>query len=389
MNLNILAEVNLLSYGLYIHIPFCIRKCNYCDFVSFPGGEAQIEQYLQALQEEMALVSAQMAPEEKRLATIFVGGGTPTCLNPYQLGNIMASIREYFSWPTDIEVTVEANPGTLTPEKLEQLRRQGVNRLSIGVQAFQDDLLTRLGRIHRKEDVIKGVAMAKSAGFANLNLDLIYSIPGQTIAQWRESLERVVDLGIEHIAAYSLKIEEGTPFHAALIKGNLTPCEEELELEMYLYTIDFLKSQGFCHYEISNFALLGKESRHNMIYWQNQSYIGLGPGAHSCWRNQRTANPNTMEEYLDSLSAGELPARVEEIITQEIAMAETMFLGLRLIEGIDLDAFEGRFGVRAENVFRRSIEELTVKGLVALTGKGLFLTPKGLPLANQVFQAFV
>ncbi|MDA8233724.1 MAG: radical SAM family heme chaperone HemW [Clostridia bacterium] len=378
-----------MSNGLYIHIPFCIRKCHYCDFISFPAGAAQIGQYLHALQGEMALVSAHMTPEEKNLTSIFLGGGTPTCLNSCQLGNIMANIREYFTWPAGIEVTVEANPGTLTLDKLKQLRQQGVNRLSIGIQAFQDDLLAKLGRIHRKEDISKGVTMAREAGFANLNLDLIYGIPGQTMDQWQDSLARAVDLGLEHLAAYSLKIEEGTPYHEAYKKGNLTPCEEELELEMYLYTIEFLKSQGFHHYEISNFALPGKESRHNLIYWLNHTYLGLGPGAHSSWRNRRTANPGTLEEYVTNISTGVFPAQVEEIITPEIAMAETMFLGLRLTEGVDLEAFVQRFGVRAEDVYGEAINNFVDKGLLTLKEGRLHLTRQGLPLANLVFQAFV
>jgi len=381
-----------MAVGLYIHVPFCLRKCNYCDFISFPVEEKAVEQYVQSLRGEMALLSKLLNPEEQTLETIFLGGGTPTCLNTPQLGNILAAIREYFSWSQDgipIEVTVEANPGTLSLDKLEKLRRSGTNRLSLGVQAFQDKLLTRLGRIHREEDIGKAVRMAREVDFANLNLDLIYGIPGQTMEQWRESLQRAVYLGTEHIAAYSLKIEKGTPFHQALVKGELSPCDEELELEMYLFAIDFLKSQGFHHYEISNFAVPGKESRHNLIYWENRSYIGLGPGAHSSWRNRRTVNPGSIGEYAEAITSGVLPAREDEVITKEIAMSETMFLGLRLIDGVDLDAFARRFGVRAEDIYRDAITGLVMKGLVEVDQNRLRLTPQGLPLANQVFQAFV
>jgi len=378
-----------MTLGLYIHVPFCVKKCLYCDFVSYPYSETAAGAYLDALFKEIELYDHILKDREKKLTSIFIGGGTPTCLPAGRLASLLAKVQEVFCLLPGCEITVEANPGTVDRQSLLRLRECGVNRLSLGIQAFQERLLNTLGRVHTAVEASEAAFAARDAGFDNLNLDFIFGIPGQTIEDWLETLSWVVSLEPEHISVYGLQLEGGTPLEQAVTCGKLQMCSEELELSMYQSAIHYLTGMGYIHYEISNFARPGRESVHNLGYWLNRPYLGLGPAAHSYLWGERFANESTIENYAGCLSRGELPVTARETGTVQMEMAETMFLGLRLIEGINLEAFYRRFGRRAEDVYREKIGFLEDAGLVEVAGGYLRLTPRGLPVANEVFKEFV
>ncbi|MDD3653931.1 MAG: radical SAM family heme chaperone HemW [Desulfotomaculaceae bacterium] len=375
--------------GLYIHVPFCLKKCQYCDFISYPYSKAAADTYLNALFSEIELYSRGLPGWDKALASIFFGGGTPTCLPSKILTSILDRLFKVFSLLPGCEVTVEANPGTVDRQALTELRKGGVNRLSLGVQAFQGHLLGILGRIHTAAEVIETVRAARMAGFENLNLDFIFGIPGQTMEDWLETLSLAANLEPEHISVYALQLEEDTPLLQLVLQGEVQRCSEELELSLYQTAIQYLSEHGYVHYEISNFSRPGRESAHNLGYWLNRYYLGLGPGAHSYLQCGRYANDSTLDGYAVRLARGELPVSAKEVATVASEMSETMFLGLRLTSGVDLEAFYRRFGRRAEDVYRLEIMRLLKKGLVEFAGGCLRLTSVGLPLANEVFIEFV
>lgn len=381
------ASVNAL--GLYVHVPFCLKKCLYCDFTSYPYSEAAAGVYLDALFKEIEMYSRELPDREKELVSIFIGGGTPTCLPSGSLTAILDRLSRAFSLLPGCEITVEVNPGTVDRQSLAELKAGGVNRLSLGVQAFQDHLLSMLGRIHTAVEAVETTRAARMVGFENLNLDFIFGIPGQTIRDWQETLSQAVSLEPEHIAVYGLQLEAGTPLEHLVSRGEIQPCSEELELSLYQTAIRYLSGQGYVHYEISNFTCPGRKSVHNLGYWLNRPYLGLGPAAHSYLRGGRYANDSTLEGYAGRLARGELPVYTREAGTVRTEMAETMFLGLRLISGVDLMAFYRRFGRRAEDVYRLEITRLLKSGLVKIAGGHLYLTAAGLPLANEVFIEFV
>lgn len=378
-----------MALGLYIHVPFCVRKCLYCDFVSYLYTEEAAGIYLEALGKEIEMYGGALAEREKTLSSIFIGGGTPTCLPAEKLVAVLEKVRRHFHWLPACEVTVEANPGTVDRHYLTQLRDGGVNRLSLGVQAFQDSILTVLGRIHTAAAAAGAVHAAREAGFTNLNLDLIFGIPGQTAKDWLASLRQAVDLAPAHVAVYGLQLESGTPLEQAVSCGRLKPCAEELELDMYQSAIDYLTGHGYVHYEIANFARPGRESVHNLNYWLNRPYLGFGPAAHAYLRGERLANEPSIEAYAGCLARGAWPVAFREAGTERTEMAETMFLGLRLLQGVALDTFHQRFGRRAEDIYRAEIAFLREAGLVEVANGYLRLTEKGLPVGNEVFKEFV
>jgi len=378
-----------MTIALYIHVPFCVRKCLYCDFVSRPFSPGAAEAYLDGLFKESRLYGSSLPDEEKEISSLYVGGGTPTCLPAAFLKRLLENVRSIFHFLPGAEVTVEANPGTIEPGKLDVLRETGANRLSLGIQSFRDDLLGALGRVHSAGEALEAVRLAREAGFTNLNLDFIFGIPGQSLDHWRETLDIAVCLAPVHIALYGLQLEEGTPLEHAVSRGELKACPEELELTMYQLAIEFLKTHGYSHYEISNFTRPGRESVHNSNYWLNRPFLGLGPAAHSYLGGRRFANHPSLEKYCEKLFRGEYPLETAETILPETEMSETMFLGLRLLKGVDLGRFQRRFGRRAEDVYREQIARLAEAGLVEVALGYLRLTEKGLPLANRVFRAFV
>ena len=381
-----------MSRGLYVHIPFCIRKCYYCDFNSFRLRGPERDHFLDLLEQEADRWAARLeaAGGVPVLDTLYVGGGTPTTLEAGQLARLFGALRQRFPLAPQAEITVEANPGTLTLEKLAALREAGVNRLSLGAQVFDDGLLRRLGREHDAAAIETSVALAREAGIPSLNLDLIFALPGQDLRGWRATLQRALALEPDHLSCYSLIIEEGTPFYRWHQMGRLPRPDEEEELAMYQAAIEAAEGAGLAPYEISNFARPGHQSRHNLIYWRNQPYLGLGPGAHSWWEGVRRANLGPLPAYEAALQAGRLPLEREEPISRALEMDETMFLGLRLTrEGVDRAAFRARFGTEPEAVYGLAIDRLVRLGLLEADAHRIRLTRQGVPVANQVFLAFL
>lgn len=376
---------------LYLHIPFCRRKCPYCAFVSReshedPGGYADL------LQAEMRLASLGPAPETP-LESIYFGGGTPSLLEPGRAAGLIRLAAETFGLAESAEITLEANPGTVDLERLAGFRDAGVNRLSIGVQSFDDRMLIALGRIHTARQARDAFTAARLAGFDNIGIDLIHALPGQTKAMWLTELEQALLLAPEHMSIYGLTIEEGTPF--AERYGEVTPLlpDEELAAEMFEAADGLLTSHGYEHYEIANYALPGCRSRHNSGYWHRDGYLGLGAGAHSFLRDAgfgtRFSNTPDLEEYADAIRHGKLPRLDVTPLTREDAMAECMFLGLRMADGVLFDSFRREFGADMELVYARELSELADLGLIVRDDAGIHLTRRGMLLSNRVFMRFL
>lgn len=374
-----------MSYGLYIHIPFCIKKCNYCDFVSVPYDSEFVDLYLKALDKEMALY----AESGSHPRTVYIGGGTPTCLEVGQIDRLMNMLQRHFSLERGIEFTVEANPGTLTADKLSLLREGGANRLSIGAQSFYEKHLRKMGRVHNALDIAVAMDLARKAGFTNINLDLIFGLPRQTIKDWQNTLQQALLLNPDHISAYGLKVEEGTPFALERDLGFLPLCEEEEELAMYLWAVDFLTERGIAQYEISNFARPGMESRHNLIYWRSEDYLGLGVAAHSFMGGTRWNNLKVLPKYIKSLNDVHAPVEAKEVIPPAQQLEDAIFLALRTINGIDLNDFANRFGVKLSEKYGYVIEKHVKNGLLLLEDGKLRLTREGLYLSNEVMVDFI
>ncbi len=373
--------------GLYIHVPFCGSKCNYCDFNSYTGKLGLVEEYFTSMKKEIDLYREEM--RFNKIGTIFIGGGTPSCVDDKFIGEILNACRENYIISESCEISIESNPGTLTENKLKAYRQYGINRISIGLQAYQENLLTYLGRKHTPEEFVNSVRMAKEAGFKNINADIIFGIPGQTLENWRETLNVLSELELTHISAYDLKIEEGTRFGAMKDAGKLIEMDDELDREMYHYAIEFLREKGYKHYELSNFAKEGYECKHNLIYWNCIEYLGLGAGAHSFLQDIRFENHATIEGYINYLEKAQKP--VEERYVRDFCekMSEYMFLGLRLIDGISKEKFEDRFNQNIFETYGSKLERLKRKQLIDIENNRVRLTNLGLDLANQVFVEFV
>lgn len=375
--------------ALYIHIPFCTNKCFYCDFNSYVAAGQPIDAYLDALENEMKLTAAQLPPTT--IDTVFVGGGTPTVLTPPQMTRFLAAVRRYFPLGDDVEFTMEANPGTTDMAKLQAMREGGVNRISFGAQSFDDGLLAGIGRIHAAEDVVQSIANAKAAGFTNLSVDLMFGLPNQTLQQLTDSVEKALELDLPHYSLYSLKVEENTLFHRLYERGELPLPEEDLELAMYQHLMERLGQAGYRHYEISNFARPGHESRHNTTYWRNEPYYGLGAGAHGYANGKRHVNIKGVQPYID-MALKALPRMEINEVSAEEAMEDFMMVGLRLQEGVTQADFSRQFGgVRLEEVFGPTLSRLVDQELLERMQQpaGYRLTPKGVLLGNEVFGAFV
>lgn len=373
--------------GLYIHIPFCKQKCLYCDFPSFANQEKKQQAYVQALQKELEQKSDQC--NGWKIKSVFFGGGTPTVLPTDALRQLLQTVFRCYTVLPDAEITIEANPGTLDAETCQALYDMGFRRLSMGVQAWQDDLLQRLGRIHTRAQFLENYTNARNAGFTNINLDLMFSLPKQTLADWIETLDAVIALRPEHISAYSLIVEEGTPFAQMYENGTYQQTAEDLDRQMYHTAVQKLEKAGYHQYEISNFAQAGKQSIHNKIYWQDDCYLGFGLGAHSYWENARFHNSYDLEEYITLAEQGIFPQEEKEILTEADAYAEFMFMGLRMTEGICKTRFLERFGVSVTQIYGTQLQQLQAQGLLEETPTHYRLTPFGLDVSNQVFLAFL
>lgn len=353
-----------------------MKKCMYCDFLSVPFDEGLAARYIKALVHEFNIRSD--AADE--LKTIYIGGGTPTTLSPEILRTLFTGLAEAFTISVDAEITIEANPGTIDKEKIMALKACGVNRFSLGVQSFNDRELRLLDRIHSAPEAIKAFASLRDCGVRNISIDLIYGIPGQTVQKWKASLSTAIELGPEHISAYELTPEKGTPLDSAIIENKLGKPEEDIILVMYYYTIDALKAAGYSHYEISNFAREGLESRHNMNYWNRGGYIGIGAGAHSFIGGKRISNTCDIKKYIDTLETGYLATEGDMFVSGEDAIKETIFLGLRKTEGLNTDRFKEDFGVDISGAATESIKN----GLLVSDREMLRLTTKGILVSNAV-----
>lgn len=382
-----------MKFGIYIHIPFCVRKCVYCDFLSAPAADDTRRAYLEALKREMACEAENYRLYEAD--SVFFGGGTPSILEAQELTDCLAQLRAYYRIAGEAEITLEANPGTLTPDKLACLRRAGINRLSIGLQSADDRQLRLLGRVHTYAEFLQTYRWARAAGFDNINIDLISGLPGQTPEDWRETLEKVLRLRPEHISAYSLIVEEGTPLYERLEEYPALP-DEACERQMYQETGRLLAGQGYERYEISNYARAGFACRHNRIYWQRgkhhtADYAGFGLGASSTVGSLRWKNTADMTHYLSLCGAGDTAALKEEreTLSERELMAEFMILGLRMMRGVSEKEFYDTFGQTPEAVYKAVLEKYEKYGLLARGGGRIFLTDAGVDVSNVVFADFL
>lgn len=363
--------------ALYIHIPFCAAKCRYCDFASYPQRESAWEVYLNALLEE--LQSWKAALSEYEVETIFFGGGTPSLWPGEWIARVLDEVRRTVPVRADAEITMEANPGTLSPEKLRICREAGVNRISLGAQSMDDVLLRSLGRIHSASQIEEAVHMAREAGFDNLSLDLMYALPGQSPEQWMDTLDRVIALGPEHISAYSLIVEEGTPLWDDVESGRIAEPDDDLAVDFQREAVERLAAAGYERYEISNYAKPGRACQHNCIYWERGEYLGLGCAAHSMMDGVRFENARELDGYL----AGERKINPLRLTKQDV-MEETVMLSTRMCRGLNLIRYREEFGVDFLQSHEKEIDRLKKLGLIEISDDHLKLTRKGLELQNAV-----
>ena len=372
---------NKTASSVYIHIPFCATKCYYCAFNTYAFHKGQAEGYLQALRTEMELYAA----ETDALQTIFIGGGTPSILSAKALTQLFSDIHLNFMIHPDAEITVECNPGTVDAEKLNVMRNHGVNRLSFGLQAMQDEILVQLGRIHTVSEFLESYQLAREHGFDNVNIDLIFALPEQTPAAWHDTLNGVISLEPEHISAYNLVMEAETPFYEQWQTGELQLPSEDTEADMFEYTIKTLTGHGYTHYEICNFARSNHFAKHNLVYWNNQVCIGLGAGACGYVNGVRYTNIRGISPYIDALRQGNKPIADTERLNGQAEKAETLMLALRKREGISLETYQNRFGEEIKVAFGEILNRWVDLRLLEQTDTHIRLTDRGLFLANEVF----
>lgn len=385
------GESDMKELALYVHVPFCVQKCLYCDFLSGPKNLDKIDCYIEALEKEIESQKELIGAYKVR--SIFLGGGTPSILKPEQITKVMNALYGVAKEALlpNAEITIESNPGTLDKEKLETYRKLGINRISMGLQSTHNDELKALGRIHTYEEFLEGFALARKAGFDNINIDLMSGLPHQTPERYEETLKRVIALEPEHISAYSLIIEEGTRFYDlyATQKGAQLLPDEEQDRFMYHKTKELLDDAGYHRYEISNYARPGKESLHNKSYWTGIDYLGLGLGASSLIENKRYRNEENMTYYLSKVQQDQSVMNLEEVLSLEDRMEEFMILGLRLTKGISLARFQERFGHAVTNLYEDEIKRLTKLGMLNIENGYLSLTESGVDVSNEVLVHFL
>ncbi|NTV12628.1 MAG: radical SAM family heme chaperone HemW [Desulfobulbaceae bacterium] len=375
--------------GIYLHIPFCRSKCGYCAFASWPVAGHNLEDYLTALAKEIAFYREQRWCREKVFDSLFLGGGTPTILSAGQLSKLLAMLQESFTFSLDAEISVETNPNMVDAAKLAALTATGVNRLSIGIQSFDDQTLRRIDRTHTAADGELAVSLARQAGFTNLSLDLIYGLPGQTPREWRQTLAQAVALAPEHLSIYQLSIESGSHFAELTEAGKLPLPSENSEATMAEEAVRHLALAGYARYEISNYARPGKKCRHNLNYWRNRSWLGLGAAAVGTLSGLRLRNAANPHQYQRSWESGH-PAWVEgESLDREKSFRETVIMGLRVLDGLDLGELNKRFEIDLHQYYGKTVDNLIAKGLLEMTSDRLRLTCRALPVANQVLAELV
>ena len=369
--------------GVYVHIPFCKSKCLYCDFNSYTNKQDLVEKYIYYLKKEIDLYKEEL--NNFNVKTIFIGGGTPSYIEGKYIYEIVEHMDKRLNMSKLSEFSIEANPKTLDTEKLNIYKQSGINRISMGVQSFNDDTLKKIGRIHSADDVIKTYNMIREYGFDNINFDIMFNLPEQDIDDVLFTLKKAISLNVEHISYYSLKLEEGTPFYASYEKSELKLPEEDIEREMYYTGIELLEQNGYHHYEISNFSKKGYQCNHNLIYWNVNPYIGIGISAYSNINNKRYGNLYNFEEYFNKIDNRMLPIAETEVINNEMEMAEYLILGLRLIKGVSKDDFLKRFNIEIDDKFGDLIAKHVKQGLLHEDINSIRLTKKGLDLCNLVF----
>lgn len=373
--------------SLYIHIPFCIKKCLYCDFPSYGGCESIFDDYVNALINEIRETKESFS--DYNIKSIFLGGGTPSILSPKLTGKIMDTVFNCFNIDNNCEITTEANPKTVDEFKLREYKAMDINRISFGVQAWQNNILKSLGRIHTIDDFIKNIAEARDIGFKNINADIMFALPNQTLSDWEETLEKIIKLNPTHISAYSLIIEDGTVFGKMYDEGNLKPCDEVLDRKMYYMAKEMLSDKGYNQYEISNFAKEGFECYHNKVYWRCDEYIGYGLGSHSYFNEKRFNNTYDIEKYISSKGKySVIKENIEKLKTEDM-YAEFMFMGLRMTKGIEKQRFFERFNKSVFDVYGNEIKHLKELNLINETDTNIMLTEKGVDVSNTVFEKFI
>lgn len=389
------------NLGIYIHIPFCIKKCDYCDFISYCDKNSLVEEYINAIQNEIIeTINESYNSDEYNINTIYIGGGTPSSIPSKHIVNILNFIKERFNIDENCEITIEVNPGTVVQEKLEDYKNAGINRLSIGLQETHNTLLKEIGRIHTYEQFLDTYNMARKIGFKNINVDLMIGLPNQNIQDIKESLEKIITLNPEHISVYSLILEEGTKLYKKYEEGKIQLPDEELERNMYWYVKNTLEQNKYKHYEISNFAKEGYESKHNTNCWEQEEYLGFGVASHSYINGKRYSNTEELEKYIVGYRRPCPPDKtyeykkntyqtIHEIQTKADMQKEYMLLGLRKIDGVSIQRFKNKFGQNPIFLFREELNKLVEEELIYIDGDKIKLTNKGLDLANIVWEKFI
>lgn len=378
--------------GIYIHIPFCKSKCSYCDFISFPNMKEKENDYINCLIKEIESQNWEELNKNYKVTTIYIGGGTPSFIDEKNIVKVIEKIKNSIKVSENkVEITIEVNPGTVTKEKLKTYKEAGVNRLSIGLQSANNKLLKQIGRIHTFEQFLETYNLAQDVGFKNINIDLMLGLPNQTIEDLKNSLEEVIRLEPNHISVYSLILEEGTPLTNLVEKGEIKLPSEELERQMYWYVKNKLELVGYNHYEISNFAKPGKESKHNLNCWNQEEYLGFGLAAHSYFENKRFSNTDNIEKYIDYFcnNKKEEIKQTHELQTIEDKQKEYMLLGLRKINGVSISKFKEKYVENPIYLFKNQLSKLSEQGLIEIDLDNIKLTQKGLDLANIVWEEFI
>lgn len=384
--------------GLYVHMPFCKQKCYYCDFISYANKYNMVDRYIQCLKKEIIqyanenrIMSKHGLEPKYVIKTIYIGGGTPSSIDELYIINILQKIKENFQIKNDAEITIEVNPGTVNKEKLETYREIGINRLSIGLQAAQDEILKSIGRIHTFKDFENTYKYAREVGFNNINVDLMINLPNQTLDNVKESVKAILNLKPEHISVYSLILEENTKLYEMVKSKQVALEPEEVERQMYWYVKETLEKYKYIQYEISNFAKSGFQSQHNIDCWNQEEYIGVGIAASSFIENKRYSNISNLEEYMDNIESG-MPNKnliLDEVLDFESKMNEFMMLGLRTIQGVDIKKFEQKFKINPIIKYCKILEKLNHEGLIEIDANNIKLSNKGIDLANIVWEEFV
>lgn len=377
--------------GIYIHIPFCKQKCYYCDFISYANKEEKVKEYIESLQKEIELESDRYKNEEYEITTIYIGGGTPSFIDALYIERIINTIKQNYKLHENSEITIEVNPGTINEEKIRKYKDIGINRISIGLQTTKDNLLKQIGRIHTYEEFLNCYQIVQKVGVDNINVDLMLGLPNQTLEDLKESLREVINLKPNHISLYSLILEENTVLEKQVSENELELPSEDIERKMYWETKKILEQNGYIHYEISNFSKKGYESKHNLNCWNQKEYLGFGVAAHSYIKNKRYCNTNNIEEYIKNVQNGKILSNrtICEIQNKIEEQKEYMLLGLRKIQGIDIQEFKNKFIDNPIYIFHKELEKLVKEELIEVDLNQIKLTSKGLDFANLVWEEFV